>query len=120
MIEKLEQCPRCAEVGKWVYDAQICRGCYYPDRYREIMRAEQSPDMYAGENCDEMRSRWVGSADGDKDGDGEIGPEIVLDAGTFPPGTRVRVEMPECPQCRTPRELCDCGFDWASWDARYA
>lgn len=27
MLEKLEQCPDCGEIGQWLYDAQICRIC---------------------------------------------------------------------------------------------
>lgn len=27
MLEKLEQCPDCGDLGLWLYDAQICRVC---------------------------------------------------------------------------------------------
>ena len=27
IIEKREECPRCGEVQRWVYDAQICAAC---------------------------------------------------------------------------------------------
>lgn len=37
--------------------------------YRETMRAKQSPDVYAGPDFDQHLPQWVGSADGDKDGD---------------------------------------------------
>lgn len=87
---------------------------------RETMRATQAPDVYGGKNCDQHEPRWIGSADGDKDGDGPVGVEGVLklDATTFPPGTKVTVHEPECPQCHTVpswtgnRWECECNFDW--------
>lgn len=85
------------------------------------MRATQAPDVYCGETCDQHEPRWVGSAAGDKDGDGPIGATLTLAASTFPPGTRVLVEEPECPQCRTIPHLmgdqwkCECAFDWKSF-----
>lgn len=91
-------------------------------KYREIMRAEQSPDVYDGPNCDQHRARWVGSAEGDMDGDGEISDTIALSAATFPPGTRVAISVPLCPDCgesadvaNDQTEKCECGFDWKAW-----
>lgn len=95
---------------------------------REVMWAEMRPDCYGGEGCDEVVPGWSTYADGDKQG--EDGEEVLtLAARTFPPGTRVTVEEPLCPQCgdlRCPKfpppddgplypDRCDCGFDWAAW-----
>lgn len=108
--------------GLNLVDGNIAEGM----RYRETMRATQAPDVYAGASCGEHEDRWVGSAEGDKDGDGPIGPLIELAANTFPPGTIVKVEEPECPRCGSvpaggpPRGghrkwECDCAFDWKAW-----
>lgn len=90
--------------------------------YRETMRAVQAPDIYDGPNCDRHRPRWSGSAEGDMDGEGPIGPTLKLAAKTFPPGTKVTIEEPVCPEChmvptRWPRRgwKCECDFDWKSW-----
>lgn len=93
-----------------------------PAEYRETMRARQAPYVYAGKKCDQHRPRWVGCAEGDKDGDGDIGATIKLAAKTFPPGTVMRIEEPLCPKCRSvPYDMgngrweCDCDFDWREW-----
>lgn len=31
-IEKAEECPRCSEVKRWLYDAQICAACNYGNK----------------------------------------------------------------------------------------
>lgn len=90
-------------------------------RTRETMCAVQAPDVYAGENCDQHRPRWVGSGEGDKDGDTEIGGTLSLAASTFPPGTIVTVAEPECPHCHmVPSQRgdgwqCECDFDWRAF-----
>lgn len=94
--------------------------------YRETMRAEQAPDIYDGPDCDQHRPQWVGSADGDKDGDGPIGETIELAANTFPPGTKVTISEPSCPHCEEGPTFsadgdlpgkwkCGCDFDWRAW-----
>ena len=98
--------------------------------FREIMRAEQSPDVYDGPTCDGIRPRWIGSADGDKDGPGEVGRDgsVSLAARTFPPGTKLTICAPVCPHCHEiPHDMgdlpdgkggwftkwsCGCDFDW--------
>ena len=97
-------------------------------QHRETMRATQAPDVYGGPKCDQIIPRWVGSAAGDKDGEGPIGADISLSARTFPPGTKVQVLEPECPKCGVvPCDMgdmpdgnggwftkwsCECDFDW--------
>lgn len=89
--------------------------------YRETMRAKQAPDVYAGKGCDQHRPRWVGCAEGDKDGDGDIGATVKLAAVTFPPGTVLIIKEPTCPNCGSVpshadgRWQCDCDFDWRAW-----
>lgn len=95
--------------------------------YRETMRAEMQPDMYDGPKCDQMRPRWYAGAEGDM-GDGDHIDVLTLAAATFPPGTKVTVSVPECPNCTVPADInfdpatgktgpCQCGFDWATWAA---
>jgi len=96
--------------------------------WRETMWAEMKPDCYGGEGCDEIVPGWATYAEGDKQGgDGEAALELA--ARTFPPGTKVTISEPTCPQCGDLREPifpipaegplyagpCDCGFDWDAW-----
>src|ERR1044072_6393220 len=92
------------------------------------MWAEMKPDMYDGAGGDQMRPRWWCYADGDKDGDFEDKP-LSLDAGLYPPGTKITIEEPTCPQCEETRQpnykdgkylpgfvpKCPGGFDWEAW-----
>jgi hypothetical protein len=82
--------------------------------YHQIMWAEQKPDFYAGPTCDQQKPGWDCYAEGDMDS--ESGLEVIeLAARTFPPGTKIVVSVPICPECSEQVELCDCGFDWESW-----
>lgn len=97
---------------------------------RETMRAEMKPDLYGGASCDQVASRWWCFAVGDKQGDFEHEP-LKLDARLFPPGTKITITEPVCPDCEEQRALimptpkvgsafaakCQCGFDWDSWTA---
>ncbi|MET3601016.1 hypothetical protein [Martelella mangrovi] len=94
--------------------------------FRETMWAQQAPDIYTGPNCDQHRPRWVVSAEGDMDGKSPIGETLDLSAKTFPPGTKVTVQEPECPRCHEVPSLmdmpgqsgqweCGCDFDWKGW-----
>lgn len=82
------------------------------------------PDLYDGPNCDIVRPRWV--ADFEKEGPQEITENIVLSPSAFPPGTRVLIQVPECPNCELDAEFakdgkCECGFDWHAWrDNKYS
>lgn len=51
---------------------------------------------------------------------------LELDAKTFPPGTRVIISVPDCPECFESADFafdgrtmtmgkCSCGFDWNKW-----
>ncbi len=92
-------------------------------RTRETMRATQAPDVYGGADCAQHNPRWIGSAEGDMDGDGPVGVDgvLMLNAKTFPPGTRVTVREPECPHCHMVpswtdgRWECECSFDWRAF-----
>ncbi|KJS36097.1 MAG: hypothetical protein VR70_14510 [Rhodospirillaceae bacterium BRH_c57] len=90
------------------------------------MWATMEPDVYGGDTHDQIVPRWRIYADGDKDADHETGPLELLPS-RFPPGTKVTVEEPVCPDCGALREPhwqdneqtyggpCDCGFDWDGW-----
>ncbi|MBW5800081.1 hypothetical protein [Halomonas elongata] len=88
--------------------------------YQNVMWAEMKPDVYAGENLDEHRPGWECYTDGD------MGEETGLDtielpAMRFPPGTKITVEVPCCPECGLSADYdregdcCECGFDWKAW-----
>lgn len=101
-------------------------------KYREVMRAELRIDCYAGRNCDQLRPYWNAFAEGDKQDD-DVLEAIRLEPRHFPPGTKITVSVPCCPQCGEPndveipitedlvrpkpklREKCRCGFDWKAW-----
>lgn len=89
-------------------------------RYHEIMRAEIKVDIYDGPKCDQHRKYWNAYADGDKQDD-SFSEDIKLSLDMFPPGTKVSIEVPCCPECGVPIDLCDCGFDWKIWvEERYS
>lgn len=65
-----------------------------------------------------------------KEGDEEDGETLKLEmpAQQHPPGTRVTIEVPCCPECGDPADIngsdgtmhkewpdCDCGFSWSKW-----
>jgi hypothetical protein len=84
------------------------------------------PDMYGGKECDELVPRWRCYAAGDKDADHQRQP-LILDPRDYPPGTKITVMEPTCPECDMVREvthnprgfsnMCACGFDWEEWTA---
>lgn len=97
-------------------------------KFQETMRAEMKPDVYGGPGCDEVRPEWVVFAEGDKDSD--TIEDLGMKAIHFPPGTKVVVLEPVCPDCGELREPiwpnpgknmplytgpCRCGFDWDKW-----
>lgn len=93
---------------------------------RETMWAEMRPDVYDGPTCDRVKPQWSAHAAGDK-GDAADGDKVLkLKASTFPPGTKVTIAEPTCPDCGELREPtmrpgplyagpCRCGFDWDRW-----
>lgn len=98
--------------------------------YAEIAWAEMKPYVYGGEQCDQIIPKWYGWFDGDMDGD--YSDSFDLDAKGFPPGTKITISVPVCPNCQEksdhsmfnnfPKEgtnfqelKCDCGFDWTNW-----
>ncbi|MET4160540.1 hypothetical protein ABIE61_000354 [Marinobacterium sp. MBR-111] len=85
--------------------------------YHQTMWAEMSPDVYSGENCDQVRPRWNAHADGDMDSD--YIEALTIDAKHFPPGTKIQILEPCCPKCGQIPELCrgddGCDFNWDEW-----
>jgi len=94
----------------------------------ETMWFTMEPDVYGGKSCDKVIPRWHCYADGDKDSDHQREP-LKLDPRSFPPGTKIIVVEPACPDCGEPRSIkypmpkrgprfvskCRCGFDWDQW-----
>ncbi|PKM43244.1 MAG: hypothetical protein CVV05_15470 [Gammaproteobacteria bacterium HGW-Gammaproteobacteria-1] len=85
--------------------------------YHQTMWAEMKPDVYDGENCDQVRPRWHAHAEGDMDSD--YTETVTLDSKQFPPGTKILVMEPCCPKCGMIPDLCrtdeGCDFDWDAW-----
>lgn len=88
-----------------------------PMDYHEVMRAELSPDVYSGPDCDQVKNRWEAFCEGDMDSD--FSQTLELSARHFPPGTKVLVLEPVCPECHQISEFCrsdeGCAFDWDTW-----
>lgn len=86
--------------------------------YQEIMWAEMKPDVYSGEHCDEIAPQWETYIDGDMESNTMSDP-IILDCKGFPPGAKIVISLPCCPECGYQVELCqqnqDCNFDWENW-----
>lgn len=93
---------------------------------RQIFR--QEPDCYSGPGYDQLRPRWMTSYP--KEGDEEDGETLKLEipAAMMPPGSRIKIEVPCCPECGEPADMngedgdphpewpaCHCGFSWAQW-----
>jgi len=117
--------------------------CGYPDcvygeenskqqkeiEYHQVMGAEVAPNLYGGKNCNQEIPMWTCVAEGDKDEERGFLKNITLSARTFPAGTKVIIEEPICPNCRSLRymkfpvpkrgslfiDVCECGFDWKLW-----
>ncbi len=95
---------------------------------RETMWAEMKPNCYGGRTCDQIVPRWDAYAEGDMESDDGL-KSLSLAARTFPPGTKVVISEPCCPECGEVRTAiypppkrgplfaskCDCGFDWDAW-----
>lgn len=80
---------------------------------------ELKVDCYDGLDCDEHRPYW--SMDVDKEGPTEMPDPLLLRVEHWPPGTRVEITVPLCPECNTESGDCACGFDWKSWrEERYS
>lgn len=92
---------------------------------RQTFRME--PYCYDGKSCDLLRPRWMTSypKHGDEE-DGEI-LKLEIPAKSMPPGSRITIEVPNCPNCGVPADMnepkvfgrkwpkCDCGFSWTEW-----
>jgi hypothetical protein len=85
--------------------------------FQEVIWGEMSPDVYAGPSCNEVEPRWHLFCEGDMDSD--FSEDFALSAKHFPPGTKVSVQQPCCPDCGEIAELCAaddcCEFDWKAW-----
>lgn len=84
---------------------------------KTIMWAEQKPDLYSGPNLDQIRHTFECFCEGDMQQ--EWVDIISLDSSSFPPGTKIIIQIPECPKCGSDIETCKnddfCDFDWNLW-----
>ena len=51
MLEKSEECPRCSEVRRWLYDAQICAACGYGNVTPTTKSGSRALDAVASHIC---------------------------------------------------------------------
>lgn len=97
-----------------------------------VMHAEVKADVYGGENLDQVTKHFEIFCDGDMDSDSNE-RDIVIKLADLPPGAKISVEYPCCPECGSAREdeferlqgaslriighksKCGCGFDWEEW-----
>lgn len=85
------------------------------------------PDCYGGEECDKLKPRWATSYP--KEGkvyEGDL-LDFKFEASYFPPGSRITIEIPFCPNCGDRADQngygeshkewpdCLCGFSWTKW-----
>ncbi|WP_444942732.1 hypothetical protein ACJJIK_10775 [Microbulbifer sp. ZKSA006] len=86
--------------------------------FQEIAWVEMTPDVYDGPNCDQIKPQWTGAFKDDMDSENGLG-SISFDAKHFPPGAKIVVSVPCCPECGAEPELCQsddsCDFDWDFW-----
>lgn len=102
-------------------------------KYNAIMTAEVKVDCYAGDTCDQQRKYFNIYCAGDMQDDDSSEKKLTIKLSELPPGARVLVQYPVCPECGTTREdkfrhsgggsmkiighseKCHCGFDWHQW-----
>ena len=86
----------------------------------DAVSVEMSPDVYGGENCDEVVPRWAITG---RSGSPDHEDTIEMDAKHFPPGTMVEVSEPICPVCDHPARYKDTDgiclgckkWNWNEW-----
>jgi len=100
--------------------------------HHQVMRAEVKADCYSGKNLNQVKKQFEIYCDGDMDSDTTT-EDIVIKLSDLPPGAKISVEYPCCPNCSLPREdkfkqlaggslkivghkaKCQCGFNWNEW-----
>lgn len=87
-------------------------------KYTNVDMVELEPNCYSGPDGDQIKKQWKIK---DRCGN-EFENQLILEASNFPPGTRVIIEVPNCPKCDQPAEDalegipdCECGFSWENW-----
>ncbi len=90
--------------------------------YNVVAGAEVKADVYCGKNCDQHEAYIEAWCEGDMGS--TTMKEISFDSKRWPVGTKIKVEVPCCPNpdCNADAELKDkdgkcseCGFDWVRW-----
>jgi len=82
--------------------------------YCQILIAELKVNIYDGPKCDQHRKYWNMYAEGDKQDDDYEG-DLTMTMEEFPPGTKIVVTTPQCPECFMIQTECKCGFNWKEW-----
>lgn len=92
---------------------------------KKLLSFVERQTFWMAPDCDEDRPRWMTSYP--KEGNEEDGETLKLEipAHLMPPGSRVTIEVPVCPECGDPADMnepsrgekkfwpkCECGFDW--------
>lgn len=83
-------------------------------RYKVILSGEMKVDYY-----DENESKYIESTfEGDMAS--ERMTSLIIDPRRWPTGTKIKIEVPCCPNCGVDAEyqslpFCECGFDWRQW-----
>lgn len=87
------------------------------EQFYVITTAEMAPDVYDGDKCDQVKPRWFVCTEGDQSGSHE--DDITFKSSDYPAGTKITVEIPQCPKCQQDAEMCkddkNCSFDWNEW-----
>lgn len=95
-----------------------------------IFDAEVKADIYQPEG-NPPKKYFHAYAQGDKDASKDE-QDIIFRVNQLPPGARITLSYPSCPECGFPRmdkiefkdggyyitgheSKCECGFDWEEW-----
>jgi hypothetical protein len=88
--------------------------------YKTTTWAEVKADVYGGDSCDYHELYIEAWCEGDMDS--ERMDNFSFDSYRWPVGTKIKIEVPCCPNCHLDAEYQDenhkcpeCGFDWKNW-----
>ena len=84
--------------------------------YKVVGTAEMSPNVYGGEESNEIIPMWKSYFEGDKNEE-HSRDDLVFNPSTYPPGTKITIKEPVCPECHVTKYFCDeeCSFNWQEW-----
>lgn len=87
--------------------------------YNVVATGEVKVDVYCGDSCQEHTPYIETQCEGDMAS--EQMSDFSFDAKRWPAGTKILVQVPQCPKCEMDAEYqdehkkCECGFDWKVW-----